>query len=209
MQGFGGSRKGNTQIGKKNPIIAILWRIKSVREEDVSSLDSTQLRGAYPAPETVNTEGKSLFQSALDFFRGLLQPDETLVSPVTESATPMVTTTVMPMLPEINQQSSVNSSQQEETQTPDSNELINYEAFNRLTSAGGVTYNCDDNAREAPPERSGGENRLTGVTQGSNVFMYTYNGDGDQVSQTVNGAITNSPWTSMTFSGYRVINGLS
>ena len=67
-----------------------------------------------------------------------------------------------------------------------------YDIANRLTSVGGVTYSWDNNGNLL----SDGvytysydyANRLTTVTQGSTTLStYVYNGNGDRLSQTVNG----------------------
>jgi RHS repeat-associated protein len=70
-----------------------------------------------------------------------------------------------------------------------------YDAANRLVSVGGVTYTWDDNGNLLSDGVNtytyDHANRLTSVTQGANVSTYAYNGDGDRVSQTVNGTTTN------------------
>lgn len=53
-----------------------------------------------------------------------------------------------------------------------------YDAYGNLTSDGMKTYAYD------------AENRLLSVTEGVSTTMYTYNGDGDRVSQTVDGITT-------------------
>ncbi|TLN07178.1 RHS repeat-associated core domain-containing protein, partial [bacterium] len=69
-----------------------------------------------------------------------------------------------------------------------------YDAANRLTSVGGVSYTWDDNGNLlADGQRSytyDSANRLTSVTQGTNASTYTYNGLGERDSETVNGATT-------------------
>jgi RHS repeat-associated protein len=69
-----------------------------------------------------------------------------------------------------------------------------YDDANRLTSAGGATYSWDDNGNLLSDGAStydyDAANRLTQVTQGANTFTYSYNGQGDRLRQTANGAPT-------------------
>ena len=53
-----------------------------------------------------------------------------------------------------------------------------YDAYGNLTSDGVKTYTYDT------------ENRLVSVTDGASTTSYAYNGDGDRVSQTVDGVTT-------------------
>jgi uncharacterized repeat protein (TIGR01451 family) len=78
--------------------------------------------------------------------------------------------------------------------SPQGEASYSYDAANRLTSVGGVTYTWDDNGNlTSDGVRSytyDHANRLTQVTQGSQTTQFAYNGDGDRTSKTVDGDTT-------------------
>lgn len=70
-----------------------------------------------------------------------------------------------------------------------------YNAVNRLTSVNGQSYSYDDNGNLTGDGLHtyayDSANRLTSVSGGGASAQFAYNGDGDIVSQTVNGVTTN------------------
>jgi RHS repeat-associated protein len=78
--------------------------------------------------------------------------------------------------------------------SPDGEVSYTYDAANRLTSVGGVTYTWDDNGNlTSDGVRSYSydhANRLTQVTQGAQTTQFAYNGDGVRTSKTVSGDTT-------------------
>lgn len=70
-----------------------------------------------------------------------------------------------------------------------------YDAANRLTTAGGQTYTFDANGNLLNDGQNtyayDSANRLVEVSNQSSVSSYQYNGLGDRLSQTVNGQVTN------------------
>jgi YD repeat-containing protein len=71
-----------------------------------------------------------------------------------------------------------------------------YDIANRLTQVGGTAYQWDANGNLLNDGASAygydAANRLVSVTQGANHYNYTYNGAGDRLSQTANGATTHA-----------------
>jgi RHS repeat-associated protein/uncharacterized repeat protein (TIGR01451 family) len=78
--------------------------------------------------------------------------------------------------------------------SPEGELSYTYDAANRLTSVGGVTYTWDDNGNlTSDGVRSYSydhANRLTQVTQGAQTTQFAYNGDGVRTSKTVSGDTT-------------------
>jgi len=70
-----------------------------------------------------------------------------------------------------------------------------YDNANRVQSVNGVTYNYDANGNLLNDGVNAyvydSANRLKSLTQGANTSLFTYNGLGDRLSQTVNGQQTN------------------
>jgi RHS repeat-associated protein len=70
-----------------------------------------------------------------------------------------------------------------------------YDAADRLTAVGTQVYNWDNNGNLLSDGlrtyRYDDANRLTQARQGTSTTSYAYNGDGDRMSQTVNGTVTN------------------
>jgi RHS repeat-associated protein len=70
-----------------------------------------------------------------------------------------------------------------------------YDNANRMTSAGGATYTWDNNGNLLSDGnktyRYDELNHLVGVTGGGDTYSYAYDGQGNRVSQTVNGVSTN------------------
>ena len=73
--------------------------------------------------------------------------------------------------------------------------IIVYDAANRLTNAGGVVYDWDDNGNLLDDgERAytyDYANRLIQVVSGTFTTTFTYNGDGHRMAKTENGVTTN------------------
>jgi YD repeat-containing protein len=69
-----------------------------------------------------------------------------------------------------------------------------YDNANRLKFVNGLVYTWDNNGNltndSAITYTSDAANRLKTVTQGANSYSYVYNGTGDRLQQTVNGATT-------------------
>jgi RHS repeat-associated protein len=81
------------------------------------------------------------------------------------------------------------------TQTTLTNTTVyTYDNANRLTNVNGVAQIWDDNGNLVNDGAStyayDSANRLITVTQGANVYAFAYNGQGDRLRQTVNGAVT-------------------
>ncbi|MDX1615410.1 MAG: RHS repeat-associated core domain-containing protein [Candidatus Promineifilaceae bacterium] len=78
--------------------------------------------------------------------------------------------------------------------THEESNTYTYDIANRLTSANGVSYTWDDNGNLLDDGAStysyDHANRLAGVTHGSDTYSFAYNGMGDRLRQTVNGAPT-------------------
>jgi len=69
-----------------------------------------------------------------------------------------------------------------------------YDSANRLIQAGSVPYGYDDNGNLLSVGESvyydyDYENRLVGFADGTNTYQYTYDGDGNRLTQTVSGAV--------------------
>ena len=69
-----------------------------------------------------------------------------------------------------------------------------YDVANRLTSVNGTAYTWDANGNLLSDGTNtytyDHANRLVGLTQGSDVYSYAYNGQGDRYQQTLNGVTT-------------------
>jgi RHS repeat-associated protein len=72
--------------------------------------------------------------------------------------------------------------------------VYTYDNANRLTNVNGVAQIWDDNGNllndGASTYAYDSANRLITVTQGANVYAFAYNGQGDRLRQTINGAVT-------------------
>jgi RHS repeat-associated protein len=68
-----------------------------------------------------------------------------------------------------------------------------YDAANRMTGVNGVTYTWDDNGNLVDDGTStytyDAAGSLIGITQGDVDYIYTYNGMGDRLQQSINGQI--------------------
>jgi RHS repeat-associated protein len=82
------------------------------------------------------------------------------------------------------------ATQQTLTQTT----VYTYDNANRLTNVNGVAQIWDDNGNLVNDGAStyayDSANRLITVTQGANVYIFAYNGQGDRVRQTTNSTVT-------------------
>jgi RHS repeat-associated protein len=78
--------------------------------------------------------------------------------------------------------------------SPEGTVSYTYDAANRLTSVGGVTYSWDDNGNllsdGVRTYQYDHANRLKQVTQGSLTTQFAYNGDGVRVGKTIGAATT-------------------
>ena len=77
---------------------------------------------------------------------------------------------------------------------PCSTTTYGYDATNRLTSVNGVTYKWDDNGNLLDDGTStyayDSQNRLTTLTQAGHTYGFSYSGNGDRLTQTVDGVVT-------------------
>jgi RHS repeat-associated protein len=71
---------------------------------------------------------------------------------------------------------------------------FSYDAANRLISVNGVTYTWDDNGNLLGDGTStygyDSQNRLTTLTQSGHTYAFTHNGNGDRLTQSVDGVVT-------------------
>ena len=78
--------------------------------------------------------------------------------------------------------------------TQNSSTSYTYDIANRLTGVNGVTYTWDNNGNLLNDGTAAYtydyNNKLVGLTQGTDVYQYAYNGLGDRIRQIVNGVTT-------------------